>query len=178
MVLRPSLPPEREGWLYAAALLAAARELGGEVRIEWPDELRRAGTRIGAVGIQAGLGPVGVEWAVATVALLRPDEARAPLIARLASAVEAALEQHPEELLPEYLSRCVSIGRTVRVRLAGVGADVGTVSGSARAVRADGALSIENENGRGVAVLPGYLRAIEYDPTPTPAPGLVPPPGG
>lgn len=58
MVLRPGLPPEREGWVYVVAVSALADVIGG--RIAWPDEVRVDGGRAGAVSVQVG---PELEWA-------------------------------------------------------------------------------------------------------------------
>jgi BirA family biotin operon repressor/biotin-[acetyl-CoA-carboxylase] ligase len=165
LILRPELPSEREGWLYVAATCGLADALGGEVTIGWPDELRRGGVRAGAVGASAELGPDGVGWAVLSVLVPEAAPPRAPLLARVAEAVEARLRAPSAAVLGDYLPRCSTIGRRVRARLIPLGPTGVQVEGRAVDALADGALVIETATGRRVAVRPQHLGLLdELDP--------------
>lgn len=164
MVLRPELPAEREGWLYAVTASALADTVSEGAAIEWPDEVRHESERRGAVGVQSGLGPGGVEWAVATLSLLDCPRPRAEVIARLAEATAAGLARPPDAVLAGYRPRCSTLGRSVRVRVTGVGADQGTFTGRAADVLADGSLAIETAEGRRVAVRPQHLWSLDDAP--------------
>ncbi|MDQ3931293.1 MAG: hypothetical protein M3252_00415, partial [Actinomycetota bacterium] len=64
LVLRPQLPPEREGWLYTVAASGMADVLGPQTRIQWPDEVVRDDERAGAVGVEVELAGQTTSWAV------------------------------------------------------------------------------------------------------------------
>ncbi len=161
LVLRPRLPAEREGWLYTVAASGLADALGPETTIEWPDEVRRDGTRAGAVGVYAELGPAGVEWAVVSVLAVEGTPPRAPLLARIVEAVEAANGSSTAPVLADYLRRCETIGKTVAARLIPLGPAGKTVAGTAVTVLPDGALVIETASGSRVAVRPQGLGLLE-----------------
>lgn len=155
IVLRPALPAHREGWLYAVAVSALADACGGE--IDWPDAV----PGVGAVGIHAELGPAGVDWAIASVLLERAPPPRGPLLARVVGAIEARLAEPSGRVLADYLRRCATIGRGVQARLVPMGPSGARVSGVARTVLADGALVLEQEDGRRIAVRPQALGVLE-----------------
>lgn len=154
VVLRPRLPAPREGWLYAVAVSALADVAGGE--IEWPDTVAGAG----AVGVHAELGPLGVAWAVVNLLVERAEPPRAPLLARLVEAVERRLAEPSARVLADYLPRCATVGRALEARLVPTGPGGVTVAGVARTVLADGALVLEEEGGRRVAVRPQALAVL------------------
>lgn len=154
LVLRPELPAEREGWLYAVAVSALADACGGS--IEWPDAVPGAG----AVGVHAELGPAGVAWAVVSVLVEAAPPPRGPLLARVVEAVEARLAQPTTPLLADYLRRCATIGRDVEARLVPMGPGGVVVGGVARTVLTDGALVLEQEDGRRIAVRPQALGVL------------------
>jgi BirA family biotin operon repressor/biotin-[acetyl-CoA-carboxylase] ligase len=162
IVLRPPLPPEREGWLYVGLCVGLADVLG-DVEFGWPETVTGPGG--GAVlarsGVVVQLGPERIEWAVATVLVEDADPPRGPLLARLADAVEARLGQPAEEVLRSYTPRCATLGRPVRARLIPLGPGGPEVAGEAVDVLADGALVLRTARGNRVAVRPGHLGVLE-----------------
>jgi BirA family biotin operon repressor/biotin-[acetyl-CoA-carboxylase] ligase len=161
LILRPALPPEREGWLYTVASVALADVLGPEVRIGWPDEVWRGDERAGAVAVEVQLGPELTEWAVVSVLISRVAPPRGPLVARLADSVEARAAASEGEVLAEHTARCRTIGRKVRARLIPMGPTGIVISGTATETKLDGALLIETAKGSHVAVRPQNLGLLE-----------------
>ena len=161
LVLRPPIAPDDEGWLYVAAALAVLDVLGGDGEIEWPDRVERDGVRLADVAAHAGLGPTGVEWAVADV--LVPDAAtpRGPLLRALAEAIEQVQEPDPNTLA-RYVEHCATLGREVVAHLIPTWPDGVRIAGRAVDVLEDGALVIEQApDGRRMAVRPQHLARIE-----------------
>ncbi|HEX2029592.1 MAG TPA: hypothetical protein VHF25_16535 [Nitriliruptorales bacterium] len=170
VVLRPQLPPEREGWLYTVAVsaLADVAEQRGtsddaepEVGILWPDEVVDRGTRAGAVGVYVELGPDRLEWAVATFLVEWARPPRGPLLATLLDELERRVSSGPEAVLADYTPRCVTFGRQVKARLIPMGPAGPTITGVAVDTLADGALVIATAAGRRVAVPPQNLGLLE-----------------
>jgi BirA family biotin operon repressor/biotin-[acetyl-CoA-carboxylase] ligase len=157
LVLRPNLPAEREGWLYVVAACGVADVVGDEARLEWPDEVRSADGRAGAVGIHAELGPGGVDWASVSVLLCDARPPRAPVLARAVEAIEARYRAPTVRVLADYLRRCDTIGRRVKARLVPVGPGGVKIAGTAARVLADGALVVETDDDRRIAVRPQSL---------------------
>lgn len=155
IVLRPGLPAAREGWLYPVSTSALADAGDGE--IEWPDAV----PGVGAVGVHAELGPAAVDWAVVNVLLEEAQPPRGPLLARVVEAIETRLAEPSARVLADYLPRCATIGRSLRARLVPMGPSGVQVSGVARTVLTDGALVLEQEDGRRIAVRPQGLGVLE-----------------
>lgn len=176
LILRPRLSPEREGWLYTIATSALADVLGERARIEWPDEVRREGDRVAAVGVQVELGAEADNWAVLTALVLDAPPPRPPLLAELVEAIEARYRSPSRAVLDDYLPRCETVGRTVRARLIPLGPTGHEVTGRVVTSLKDGALMIETTDGKRVIVRPQALGLLE-DPvseaesTPSWAPG-------
>ena len=165
MVLRPRLAAEREGWLYTVALAGLAAAAGDDATIEWPDELRRGEALAGAVAVQVGLGPGGVEWAVVSVLVCDARPSRAAALAGAARAIETSSAQPAAALLDEYRRRCTTLGRHVCARMIPLGPAGPRVSGRAVGLLKDGALLIETDSGRRVPVRPQNLALLEpYEP--------------
>jgi BirA family biotin operon repressor/biotin-[acetyl-CoA-carboxylase] ligase len=163
LVVRPGLEVEREGWLYTATASGVADVLGDDALIEWPDEIKVDGGPTGAVGVHAELGPDGVTWAVASVLIPRPTE-RPSLTATLVTAIESRLSSPPADVLEAYLPRSATLGRKVRALMIPMGPGGPRIEGTAVDSLADGALVIETNKGRRVAVRPqnlGLLEALE-----------------
>jgi BirA family biotin operon repressor/biotin-[acetyl-CoA-carboxylase] ligase len=162
LVLRPDLPPEREGWLYVVASVALADELG-DVRFAWPDTVTApdGGTVLVRLGAFVQLGPQRTEWAVATVLVEDAAPPRGRLLARLAAAVEQRLTQPPAAVLEAYAPRCLTLGRFVRARMIPLGPGGPAVVGEAVDVLADGALVLRTARGNRVAVRPPNLGLLE-----------------
>lgn len=156
LVLRPALPVAREGWVYVVASAGVADAAGEGAAVGWPDEVRRGGERAAAVGVQTGLGPEGVEWAVVSVLLVGWRAIRAAV-----EAIEAAAARPSVDVLRDYLPRCETIGRRVRARLIPLGPAGPQVTGTAVGCLPDGSLRIETEEGRVVAVPPQNLALLE-----------------
>lgn len=161
LVLRPTLPAEREGWLYTVAVSGVADVAGSGARIVWPDEVRRGDQRVSGVGVQVELGPEGTRWAVLTVLFAAARPSRTGLLARLVDAIEGRYRSPAEAVLADYLPRCATLRRDVRARLIPMGPAGPQVSGQAVDCLADGALVIETEAGRRVAVRPQHLGLLE-----------------
>ncbi len=164
VVLRPDLPPHREGWVYTVGALALSDVLGTETspgahqeaRIEWPDEVLRDGERVAALGAQTEPEPEALRWAVLTFwARGRGD--RAALLARLVEALEQRLRADVPQALDDYRMRCVTLGRQVAAHLVPMGPSGPKVTGRAVDLRDDGALVIETGNRRRLAVPPQNL---------------------
>lgn len=161
VVLRPGLPAEREGWLYAVAVCALADVAGEGAWIEWPDAVVRRGERFAAVGVHAELGPHGVDWAVVNVLVPGARPPRGPLLRRALEAFETRYRMPEEEVLDAYASRCATLGRRVVARLIPLAPGGPKVAGRATAVKADGALVIETVAGTHVAVRAPNLGLLE-----------------
>lgn len=161
LILRPALPAEREGWLYAVATLGLADALGEEATIRWPDEVRVGGARAAAVGVNAGLGPARIEWAVVNVVVHDALPPRAALLAHVVEAIEARHGGHTVAVLADYLRRCETIGRRVQARLIPLGPAGTVVTGTAVRALPDGALVVETEGERRVAIRPQSLGLLE-----------------
>jgi BirA family transcriptional regulator, biotin operon repressor / biotin---[acetyl-CoA-carboxylase] ligase len=160
LVLRPSLAPDDEGWVFVAAAVAVADVLGEDTEIAWPDHVRRGGRVVADVAGHAGLGGGGVAWAVLDMLVHDAQAPRGPLLARLAAAAEAV--QEPDgEVLARYRERCATLGTEVVAHLVPTWPDGVRISGTASTVLQDGALVVEEAPpGRRVAVRPQHLARI------------------
>jgi len=163
LVLRPDLPPEREGWPYVAALLALHDVLGTDGgTLEWPDTLwSAAGSALARLGVYVELGPARTEWTSVTVLVEDTQPPRAALLAQLVHAVEARAAAPAETVLADYLPHCTTLGRQVTARLIPMGPGGPEVTGEAVTVLADGALVLLTERGNRVAVPPHNLGLLE-----------------
>lgn len=159
LVVRPRLPAPREGWLYVVASLGLADVLDAGVR--WPDEAVVDGSRAGAVAVHVALGPFGVDWAVVNVLVAQAPPPRAPLLARVVTAVEGRLAEPSAPVLADYLRRCETIGRDVRARLIPMGPGGEVVAGRAATVKTDGTLVVETADARRLAIRPQSLGLLE-----------------
>jgi BirA family biotin operon repressor/biotin-[acetyl-CoA-carboxylase] ligase len=171
LVLRPALSEAREGWIYTVATAALAdviaRSAGGEVTVEWPDEVRVAGARAAAVGVVTEVGVAGLTWAVVTALVEGLAPPRGPALTRFVEAVEDRLAQEPERVLDDQRRRCETLGRRVRALLIPMGPAGVRIEGRAVDILADGALLIETGGGPRVAVLPHHLGFLEDPEDPT-----------
>lgn len=163
LLLRPSLPPEREGWPYVAALLAIHDVLGTDGSgVEWPDTVCAAGGEVLArLGVYVELGPSRTEWVSVTVLVEGASPPRAELLARLLHALEQRLDAPAEQVLADYLPRCRTLGQRYRALLIPVGPGGPEVTGEAVDVLADGALVLSTVRGNRVAVPPHNLGRLE-----------------
>lgn len=157
LVLRPELEAGREGWLYTIVLTALADVLGDGVRIEWPAEVRRGDELIATTGIEAKLGPGGVMWAVVNVLVCDAQPPRGGLLAAIIGAIEDRVGRPPQEVVEDYARLCATFGRPLHIRVLG-----GTtrLDGVARATQHEGALVLDTDDGREVAVRPQHVSSI------------------
>lgn len=160
VILRPALAPDDEGWLYVGAAAAVLDVLGGDATVAWPDRIEQEGRHVADVAGHAGLGAGGVEWAIVNVLIREPAEARAPLLERLVRAVEARAEPGEAELA-RYAERCTTLGRRVVAHLIPTWPDGVQIAGTAVRVLPDGALVVEQDDGRRMAVRPQHLARLE-----------------
>ncbi len=163
LVVRLALPLEREGWCYVAACTGVHDAVGTEdTRLRWPDGVEGpGGAAVADLGMHVQLGPGRTEWATVTVLVASAAPPRAPLLARLAEAIEARFEQPPGQVLEAYRQRCATLGTAVRARLIPLGPGGPEVLGEAVDVLADGALVILTARGNRVAVRPQNLGLLE-----------------
>lgn len=161
IILRPDLPPEREGWLYAVAASGLADALGDDVVIGWPDEVRRDDEIVGTVGVHAELGLARIDWAVVSVLVRDTPLPRGPLLRRVVEATEDRYRADEDVLLADYLLRCVTIGMRVRARMIPVGPAGVQISGTAVRLVGDGALTIQTDRGNHVSVRPQHLGLLD-----------------
>ena len=176
LVVRPTMKPEREGWLYTAATSAIADVVHPEAVIEWPDRVYLEDEVAGNVGVHAELGPNVVLWAVINVLIPHAEQPRGPLLARLVDAIGSRLAAPTDEVLRDYLPRLRTIGGGVRARMIPMGPAGPQVTGKAVGSLMDGALLIETPKGNRVAVRPQNLGILDewtgadQDPEPTSTP--------
>ena len=159
LILRPELPPQREGWLYVVATTALAEVCGEDSTIEWPDEVWRDGSLAGAVGNQVRLGPAMIRWAVVNLWLPGAQPPRGELLAATLDAIDARLAGPPDALLEEYARRCATIGRRVGARL--LGGTGPRMRGRAVGANQDGSLVLETDAGRQAPVRPQDVRGVD-----------------
>lgn len=158
LVLRPEVDSTREGWLYVAVLMGLADACGEGVTIEWPDEVRRDGVRLAAVGLEVKLGGLKVKWAVANILIADAQPPRGELLRSVLEAIDARLASPPRAVLDDFDALCRTTGRHVRIRLLG---GASRMQGRAAGILDDGALVVEIEGGRQVPVRPQDLSSIE-----------------
>lgn len=159
LVLRPELPPEREGWCYVVASVGLDDVVGGpSSRLRWPDGIEEAaGGRVADFGLHVQLGPAHTEWVIVTVLVAVAEPPRAALLARIVAAMEERLEQPAEQVLQAYRHRRSTLGTAVCARLIPLGPGGPQVSGEAVDVLDDGALVIRTARDNRVAVRPQNL---------------------
>jgi len=161
LVMRPSLPAAREGWLYTLVLTGLADVLGEGSTLKWPDEVRVGGSVAAAVGISTQLEEAGheIRWAIVDVLLASAARPRGRRIAAVLEAIDARAADAPEAVLRDYARVCETLGRQVRARLrAGTGP---SVEGRALEALEDGALVLEMSGGLKAPVRPQDVRRLE-----------------
>jgi BirA family biotin operon repressor/biotin-[acetyl-CoA-carboxylase] ligase len=180
------LPPPGDRPLTLLPLLAgvavaeAARERGAKAQLKWPNDVLVADRKLGGVLVESsteGQGPativagIGLNLALAPEALAEPlrssatslralgvvppspDDAAAEVLARLFVWYHAFATGGDETLRAAWRALAVDWwGRTVQAGAA--------VRGIVRDIDARGALILETENGRRVAVMSGEVREI------------------
>lgn len=158
VLLRPDFTADEEGWLFVAAAVAVLDTLGADA-IQWPDRVERGGRPVADVAGHAGLGAGGVDWAIVNLLIHDTPPPRAPLVARLAEAVEAV--QRPDaEVLARYREHCATLGRDVVAHVVPTWPDGVQIAGRATSVLEDGALVIARADGRRMAVRPQHLARL------------------
>jgi BirA family biotin operon repressor/biotin-[acetyl-CoA-carboxylase] ligase len=179
VLLRPRLPVEHRHLVVVAAGLAAVESVASTVGVrpglKWPNDVlagdperKLAGilAEVGAgdavvLGMGLNLRGAAVDPAVRHLAVAADElGGRAPtrdeLLVAWLTRLEAGLSllevlDGPAELLRRYRDACVTIGRPVRVEIAGAAPLVGTAVG----VTDDGRLVVEDDQGRATAVTAG-----------------------
>ena len=180
VLLRPRLPAEGRHLVVVAAGLAAveavARTTGVRPGLKWPNDLlagdperKLAGilAEVGAgdavvVGMGLNLRGAGLDPAVRHLAIAADElggraAARDDLLVAWLIRLEAALSllevlDGPAELIRRYRDACVTVGRAVRVEVAGRSEPL---AGTAVGVADDGRLLVESADGRLTAVTAG-----------------------
>jgi BirA family biotin operon repressor/biotin-[acetyl-CoA-carboxylase] ligase len=116
------LPPNP--LLSLAAGVAAAEACGGEVRLKWPNDLLLRAAKLGGILVEAtpakaicGIG-INLTWAPDGGATLNRD--RDQLLAMLRVELERWSSAKPEAVLGRWRELSDTLGRRVRVELAGV----------------------------------------------------------
>lgn len=161
LVVRPTMKPDREGWLYSTASSGVADVLGNDATIEWPDGIYLEDRRAASVGVHAELGPDVVLWAVVNVLIPEAEPPRGPLLARLVGSIESRVAAPSDEVLRDYLPKLRTIGRNVRARMIPMGPAGPQVKGKAVGSLMDGALLLETPKGNRVAIRPQNLGILE-----------------
>ena len=159
LVIRPDLPPKREGWLYTVALTALSDVCGEEAAIEWPDEVRVGGEMQAAAGVRVRLGPGTIRWAVVDLLLPNAEPPRGALLVSVIEAIERRVAGPEDELLEDYHRRCETIGRTLRMRM--LGGTGPKLEGTAVRTIEDGALLLETAEGNESPIRPQDIREVE-----------------
>lgn len=176
LLVRPSLPPEREGWPYVAASLAVADVIGGHAGLEWPDTVVALDDRrpLARLGVYVELGPGRTEWVTVTVLIIDASPPRTPLLGALIAALEHWLADDAGDAaaaLAAYRERCLTLGRQVRARMIPMGSGGPEINGEAVDILADGSLVVLTARGSRVAAPPQNLGLLE---TPQALPELPP----
>ena len=121
--------------LSLAAGVAAAEASGPEVRLKWPNDLMLDGRKLGGILVEAtpqkavvGIG-INLTWAPDGAARL--DRPRDELVTELAVEIARWIDEPDEDVLRRWRELSVTLGRRVRVELAGrategLAQDVGT----------------------------------------------------
>lgn len=161
LILRPSSPTMKDGWLYLAASCGLADALGADARLQWPDLVFLPGGRAGACAVQVDDAEAGVEWAVVTVLVEHVRPPRAPVLAAIVEAIELRAAAPALRVTADYRRRCETIGQQVRARLVPMGPSGKEVVGAATAVFPDGSLVVQADGGRRVMVPPASLGTID-----------------
>lgn len=172
LLSRPELPPEREGWPYITALLALHDVVGTQTSdIVWPDEVHEHdGAVLARLGVYVELGPMRTEWVSSTVLVEAAEPPRAPLLARVLTALEERLTAPDAQVLEDYKRRCSILGQQHRARLIPMGPGGPEVTGQGVDVLADGSLVLLTAKGNRVAVPPHNLGMLEEPAEPPQAP--------
>lgn len=130
-----------------AAGVAAAEACGPAVRLKWPNDLLLDGRKLGGILVEAAGGKaivgIGINLAWAPPRAARLDAERDSLLERLVDALQGWWAAPADTLLEAWRQRSDTLGRRVRVELAGE-----VFEGVAEEIADDGALIV---GGRRVA---------------------------
>ena len=159
MVARPNLPDTREGWLYIPALVGIAEAIGGAT-FEWPDDIRRGGDRLAAIGWHVELGSGRVDWAVLTVWRRGVDD-RLRALVETVEHLDRRLADPPSEVLAVARERCTTLGSRVRALLIPMGPAGPRVEGTGADLLDDGALLLHTPAGGRIPITPQALGQLE-----------------
>ena len=152
VVLRPSLPAAREGWLSIVALTALSDVFGEGATIAWPDEVRTAGARVCALGVNTRVEGDALLWGILDVLVAEAPPPRGPLLAAVLEAIDVRLAAPAAAVLDDCARVCETLGRRVRVRLRAGTAP--SLEGEAADLLDDGALVLSTAPGTDVPVRP------------------------
>jgi len=166
VLLRPTSPPSRLGWLPLAAGLAVAEAVGRvaelDVRLKWPNDVLVGERKLGGVlaervgdavvigiglnvsSVQAELpGPMATSLVIEGAACTDRDPVLRAVLRRLADRVAGwdAPGGDPD-LAADYAARCATLGREVRAQLPG-----GDVTGIAEGLDGDARLRVLTADG-------------------------------
>jgi len=128
--------------LSLAAGVAAAEACGGEVRLKWPNDLLIHGAKVGGILVEAPAGKaicgigINLTWAPEGAVTLNQD--RDQLLVRLRVELERWSSAKPDEVLARWRELSYTIGRRVRVEMAGK-----IVEGMAQDIGPDGELIVD-----------------------------------
>lgn len=160
LILRPSIPPLRGGWLFLVGTAGIAAALGQDAAIAWPDEVHQGGGVVAHVGVHLEATVRGLEWALLNVMLVRATPPRASVVARVVDAIEARYRMPPDALVEEWQARCPVVGAGIDVTLYPIGAGR-RLSGRVVGIRPNGALLVESGRGRAESIRPQDVSRIE-----------------
>jgi BirA family transcriptional regulator, biotin operon repressor / biotin---[acetyl-CoA-carboxylase] ligase len=125
-----------------AAGVAAAESCGGGVRLRWPNDLLLGGAKVGGILVETtptkaicGIG-INLTWAPHGAAKLNQD--RDLLLGKLRIEIERWTSASPKEVVARWRHLSDSIGRRVRVELAGQ-----VFEGTAEDIGANGELIVD-----------------------------------
>ena len=161
LVLRLELPPHREGWVYTVATSALADVVGEGATIAWPDEVLLSARRAASVGVDVHLGPSRCEWAIVNVVVPDARPTRVEALKRAVEQIETRSGEAADRVLGDYLPRLTTLGRRVRARLVPMGPGGPEVEGRAVGALMDGALLIQTDEHRRIAVRPQNLGLLD-----------------
>jgi BirA family biotin operon repressor/biotin-[acetyl-CoA-carboxylase] ligase len=124
-----------------AAGVAAAAACGPAVRLKWPNDLLLEDRKLGGILVEAAgdraIVGIGINLAWAPPRAARLDAEREGLLERLVAALQQWWVAPPDRLLDAWRERSDTLGRRVRVELAGE-----VFEGQAEDIADDGALIV------------------------------------
>jgi BirA family biotin operon repressor/biotin-[acetyl-CoA-carboxylase] ligase len=180
VVLRPTVPMDRWGWLPLMAGVALAQTLGDDARLKWPNDLLlgRDGLKAGGVLSQTaedacvlGIGvnvltekdelpvPEATSMVLCGFHDPRPESVLRWFLPRLGMLYQSWLDHdgdaHASGLAEFYRQYCKTIGQEVKVSMPS-----GDVTGIALEIDHDGHLVVQDHNGQRVVVTAGDVTHV------------------